>query len=269
MVNGVARVISAEWLKLWQRRTTIVIPGLLILFALAAFFGRDFAVRRQFIGIPSGFYMAAGSISFILNVMALVTVIATCFHISREFSFGTIKAAWIRPMTRAQWYTGKLVSAGAAVGALFILVVGIILLLAAVRFGFADLLEKDYLIHSAGTLGWRLVLALGLTLWSLWALVAVMSMVSSLVNHPGGAIAAGLGLGLLSTVLAMFPALQPYLLSTYLSLPLEQMIMMSKGLPLDLTWGNIAQQTLLGGAVWMAIALVVGYRIIAKKEITF
>lgn len=269
MASGVAKVFAAEWLKLKRRRTTVVIPLLVLAFAVAVFFGLDFAVRRQFVGIPSGFNVAAGSINFIINIMLLVTVVATCFHISREFALGTIKAAWIRPITRGQWYTGKYLSACAAVSVLLLLIIGVIVVLAALRFGFSDLMEKDYLVHSAGSLGWRMVLMIGLTLWSFWALVAVMSMISGLINHPGGAIAAGLGLGLLSMVLAIFPAVRPYLLSTYLSLPIDQMAAMSKGLPLLSSWGEIVRQTLLGAGVWMIVALVVGYRIVAKKDITF
>ena len=269
MDNGVAKIISAEWLKLKRRRTTVVIPLLVFAFAVAVFFGLDFAVRRQFVGVPSGFNVAAGSIDFIINVMLLVTVVATCFHISREFALGTVKAAWVRPITRTQWYTGKLLSACAAIGVLFLLIIGVIIALAAWRFGFADLMEKDYLIHSAGSLGWRLVLTIGLTLWSLWALVAVMSMISGLINHPGGAIAAGLGLGLFSMVLAIFPALQPYLLATYISLPIDQMTAMSKGLPLPSSWGEVIRQTLLGAGGWMVVSLIIGYRVVLKKEITF
>lgn len=269
MSNGVVGVISAEWFKMKRRRSTIIIPLIVTVFAVAVFFGLDLAVRREWLGVPSGFNVAAGSLNVLINVLLLVTVLATCFHISREFALGTIKATLVRPISRTQWYTAKLLSAGATVGALFLLVVAVVLILAALRFGFTDLMEKDYLVHSAGALGWRLILTIALTLWSLWVLVAVMSMLSSLINHPGGAIAAGLGLGLVSMVLAMFPTFQPYLLSTYFSLAVDQMVVMSKGLPLVTSWGQIAKQTLLGGAGWMIGSLLIGYRIVAKKEITF
>ncbi len=269
MNNDVAKVISAEWLKLKRRRTTIVVPVLVGLFAVVTFFGLDFAVRRQVIGLPNGFNVAAATISLLINVVVLVAVVATCFHISREFALGTIKSAWVRPITRNAWYSGKILSACGAIALLFLFTVGIVVVLAAFRFGFSDLMEKDYLVHPAGSLGWRMVLTVGLTLWSLWALIAVVAMLAGLINHPGGAIAAALGLGLLLTVLAIFPALRPYLLSTYLSLPIDQMSAMSKGLPLPLSWSQVIRHTLIGAGVWIIVTFIVGQQIIKRKQITF
>jgi len=107
-----------------------------------------------------------------------------------------------------------------------------------------------------------------LTLWGLWAVVAVISMMACLFNHPGGAIAAGLGLGLLMTILAVFAEVRPYLLNTLVALPAEQMAAMAKGLPLPLAWGQLVRRTMIGAGVWMAVSLIIGYHLIARKEIT-
>jgi hypothetical protein len=269
MSNDTIKIIAAEWLKLKHRRTTIVIPLLVLALAVIFFFGLDLATRREWIGIPSGFNVAAGSINLVIKVLVLVVVIATCFHISREFALGTVKSAWVRPVTRNAWFAGKIISAVIAMSALFLFVVAVIMLLAAWRFGLADLMEKDYLVHSASSLGWRMLLTIAMTLWGLWATIAVVAMLAGFFNHPGGAIAAGLGVGFLMTVLGIFPAVSPYLLSTYISLPIEQMTAMSKGLPLPYSWGDVARLTLIGGGVWMIVGLVVGQQTIKRKEITF
>jgi len=269
MNSDVAKVISAEWLKLRHRRTTVIIPALMLALGLVIFFGLDLATRRDWIGIANGFNVAAGSMYWMIKVLMLLVVVATCFHISREFALGTVKSAWVRPMTRTAWFAGKVLSAAGAISVLFVIIVLMILALAAWRFGLTNLMEKDYLVHSAGTLGWHMVLTVALTLWGLWTTIAVVSMLAAFFNHPGGAIAAGMGLGLLMTVLEIFPAVSPFLLSTYLSLPIEQMIEMSKGLPLSYSWGEVAQYALIGGSVWMLIGLVVGQQIIKRKEITF
>jgi len=269
MSSDTAKIISAEWLKLKHRRTTVIIPLVVLALAVIIFFGLDLATRRDWIGIPSGFNVAAGTIYWVIRVLMLIVVIATCFHISREFALGTVKSAWVRPVTRNAWFAGKVLSAVGAISALFVIVVAVIMVLAAWRFGLTDLMEKDYLVHTSGSLGWRMLLTVALTLWGLWTTIAVVAMLAAFFNHPGGAIAAGLGLGFLLTVLEIFPDAGPFLLSTYLSLPIEQMVEMSKGVSLSYSWGDVAQQTLIGGGVWMIIGLIVGQQAIKRKEITF
>ncbi len=269
MIGDLRKIIAAEYFKLRRRRSSWIIPLLVLAFSAAVFFALDFTVRRTFIGVPSGFYLASSTINWTSTIVQFVAVIAICFHISREFALGTVKSTWVRPLTRSSWYAGKIISGGAAVSVLFLLIVVVIVGLAGLRFGFTDLMEKDYLIHSAGSLSWSLILSLALYLWALWALVAVMALIAALVNHPGGAIAAGVGLGFLMTILAVFSELRPFLLSTYLSLPLNQMVAMSKGLPLPLEWGELVWRTLLGAGDWMAVSLLLGFQVIKRKEITF
>jgi ABC-type transport system involved in multi-copper enzyme maturation permease subunit len=269
MNNDVIKVIAAEWLKLKRRRTTLMIPLIVGFVTVVLLLGLDFAARRQWIGIPSGFYLATVTMEWIVNVAILVAVVATCFHISREFSWGTVKSAWVRPVTRCTWFTGKVLSAHVAIAALFLFSVAIVIVLSALRFGFTDLVEGNYLVHSAGSMGWRIALTIGLSIWVLWATTAVAAMLAVFFNHPGGAIATSLGLGFGMVVLAIFPSVKPYLLSSFVSMPTDQMIAMAKGLPLPLTWGQLVWHTLVGAGIWMVVALTIGYVFIERKEITF
>jgi hypothetical protein len=161
-----------------------------------------------------------------------------------------------------------LLTAAGIVTALFVVAAVVMVALAALKLGFEDLMEKDYLIHTAGSLGVRMVLTTALTLFVLWSATAVTAALAARLNHPGGAIAAALGLGIAMTALSVFPAARPYLLTTYLSLPSEQMVAMSKGLPLPLEWGDLVWQTLAGAGAWGAAAYLSGRRVVQKKEIT-
>ena len=268
MKHDLARVISAEWFKLKRRRSTYVVPLLVVGLSVLLFLGLGMAARREWMGVPSGFYMTSATIAWLVDVLALLTVVVTCFHISGEFSLGTVKAAWTKPVTRQNWYLGKLIFGCASVSALFVAVIAVVVVLAAVRFGFTDLMEKDYLIHTRSGLGLALVLVLALTFWALCAVTVVSALLAGLFNHAGASIAAGLGLGLLMTVLGIFPSVRPYLLSTHINMPLEQMTAMSKGLPLPFDWGELAWKTLIGAGAWMVLGLAAGDRIIRKKEIT-
>ncbi len=269
MAGSMTDVVAAEWLKARRRTITIVLPLLCIALSVMMFFGLDLAARREWLGVPTGFFIASSTISWMINVLALLAVILTSFHISREFALGTVKQTWVRPVPRGTWFRAKILTACAGVAALLALVVGTAVVLSGLGLGFTDLMEKDYLVHTAGTLGNRFVLSCALTLWSFLAVTVVIAVLGTFFNHPGGTIAVGLGLSLVMTALAVFPALQPFLLSTYLSLPADQMVAMSKGLPLPQSWGEVTRLTLIGGGVWMAVSLVIGHWWINKKEIRF
>ena len=266
--GDVTRVVSGEILKLRRRRSTVVLPGIVLALAVLIYFGLEMGARNHWFGIPSGFFVASSAISWINNALVLVAVVVTSFIVAQEYALGTVKSAWVRPVTRGGWFSAKLLSAAGVVTVLFVVAAGVVVLLAAVKLGFGDLKEKDYLVHTAGSLGTRMALTTGLTLFVLWSATAVIAALAARLNHPGGAIAAALGVGIAMTALSVFPAARPFLLTTYLGLPSEQMIAMSKGLPLPLEWGDLVWQTLAGAGAWGVAAYSLGRRVVQRKEIT-
>ncbi|MCK4773226.1 MAG: ABC transporter permease [Candidatus Krumholzibacteria bacterium] len=266
--SDISREISAEMLKFRRRRSTFVFPAALVLLAALLYIGFEAGARNHWFGVPSGFFVAASSVAWIANVMVLVLVVITSFVISQDYALGTVKSAWVRPTSRTGWYTGKVLTACCVVAGLFVLAVVAVVVLAASRLGFVDLMEKDYLVHSASSMGLRLLLTTGLTLFVMWSAVVVTSALAAGLNHPGGAIAVALGLGVAMTALSVFPATAPFLLTTYLGLPSEQMVAMSKGLPLPLEWADLIWRSLGAGASWALVAFVIGRKIVIGKEIT-
>jgi hypothetical protein len=130
-------------------------------------------------------------------------------------------------------------------------------------------MEKDFLVHSAAGLWGMLAVTVMLVLLTLCAVSTAMAGIAVFFNHPGGAIGAGIGFGVLLIVLGVFPSTQPFLLTTYMVRPVEQMVAMSKGLPLPLAWGTLAWRTIIGSVAWIAVAYGIGAWWIRKKEITF
>lgn len=265
--SDVSRVISAESFKLRRQRTSVVLPVLVVAVAVLMYFGLELAARRDWLGLPSGFFLAASVVGWIGSTIVVLVVIVTAFSISQEFAIGTVKAAWVRPIDRSAWYQGKIVASCAINSFLFLCAVVVAVLLSYFRFGFTNLMEKEYLVHSAGELGTGLALAIALTLWTIWAATVVAAAISALFAHPGGAIACGFGLGLVMTILAVFPPLRPFLLTTYVGLPSDQMVAMSKGLALPLEWKELVWHTLAAGGAWMLGAYFLGQRIIGGKEV--
>jgi ABC-type transport system involved in multi-copper enzyme maturation permease subunit len=267
VISDIGKVISAEWLKLKRRRTTIVVPLLVAALAMIMIVGLEFAARREWVGVPSGFYLSAATVSWMVNFVLLLSLVIGSFMISQEFVLGTVRSCWVRPLTRRAWFTGKAISACAIVAALFAIVVLIAVLFSLFRIGFDDLTEKSYVVHSASSLGWRFVLTALLTMWSLIAVTALVTAVAALFNHPGASIATVLALGVTMSVLTIFPVVRPFLLNTIVMSPTEQMVAMSKGLPLPHAWDTLLWRSLLGGAAWMIAAVWLGDHIVRRKEI--
>ena len=268
MRNDFVKTVDAEVFKLRHQRSTYTMLILAVVVAVIMFAVLEFAARRDWIGVPSGHFIAASVIGWMSSITTLLVVIITSFLISREFALGTIKSTWVRPVSRGGWFAGKLVTAASATTVLYVAAFVVVVGLAVGRLGFTDLMEKDFLVHSAASLTGRLLLTAALTVWSLWAAAALVGALASAINHPGGAIATALGIGIAMTILAAFEPVRPFLLSTYLSLPSEQMVAMSQGVPLPLAWNDLVWRSLAGATAWMVVAFLVGYGIIRKKEIT-
>lgn len=265
--SDAARVLAAERLKLGKRRSTVAVPLAVAAFAAAIFQGLAFAAGRQWVGEPSGFYLAAAAAGWMVNVSALCAIIVTSFHISSEFDVGTIKSAWVRPISRRGWFAGKLISAWIMVGVIFLAALLVVLILAGTRFGFTDLMEKDYLVHSRTALSLRFAETTLLLLFSLVSVTTVMAAIAVSFRHPGASIAAGIGLVAAFVVLDFFPAARPFLLSTAITLPVEQIAAMAKGIPTPLAWGALAARTAACAAVWLLAAFAAGAAIVRTKEI--
>lgn len=268
MTNDIGKVIAAEWFKLRRQRSTFVVLALTVVLSIAMFLALEYAARRDWIGVPSGHFVAASVAGWLTNIMMIVVVVVTSFLISQEFALGTIKSVWVRPVTRGRWYTAKVLVAAGVVSKLLLIAIIVTVALAVIRLGFTDLMEKNYTVHTAGSLTGRFILTVGLTVWTMWAATAFAAMLAAMFKHAGGAIAAGLAAGVAMMVLGTVPPLRPLLLTTHISLPWEQMIAMSKGLPLPAEWGQLVWQTLVGAGAWMVVAFFIGQRVIRAKQIT-
>jgi len=269
MVSDMRNVIAAELLKLRKKRSTLVIPFILVGLSASILWGLSLASQRNWIGVPSAFYLASATMGWVVNIVGLFAIIITSFHISREFALGTVKSAWVRPIRRHVWYTAKVISAWMMICALFLLTMIVLISLAASVFQFTDLMEKEFLVHSAGSLWSMLTVTVLLVLLALCAVSTAIAGIAVFFNHPGGAIGAGLSFGVLLIVLGVFPLTQPFLLTTYITRPVEQMIAMSKGLPLPLEWSTLVWQTIVGSIAWITVTYGIGVWWIRKKEITF
>ncbi len=268
MKGDFKKVLAAEAYKLRRQRAPYVLTAMVVLLAVLMYFVFEFTARRNWMGVPSGHFVSASALGWMTTVMTLLAIVLTSFLVAQEFAQGTVKSTWVRPVTRRKWYAAKIVTAASSATGFFLLAAAVITLLALVRLGFSDLLEKNYVVHTAGSLTARLILTTGLTIWGLWAVCTVVGVVAGWICHPGGTIATSIGIGIVLTVVGAFEVAQPFVVTTCVSAPFEQMVAMTKGLPLPHEWNDLVKMTLACGGAWMIAAFVLGQQLMKNKDVT-
>ncbi len=88
------KVVAAELFKLRRQKSTLVVLILVALLALFMFVALEFAARRDWIGVPSGHFVAASVLGWMANIMIILAVIVTSCLVSQEFALGTIKSTF-------------------------------------------------------------------------------------------------------------------------------------------------------------------------------
>ncbi|GAB4327113.1 MAG: hypothetical protein Kow0074_22220 [Candidatus Zixiibacteriota bacterium] len=268
MWREVRRVISAEWLKRRHSRGISVGPIIYTLILIVIYAGYEIAARESVIGIDTGFFVAGSALAASTTPLAFLVALIVSYAIAREFSQGTIQLVWTRPIGRRGWLNGKTIFGVCEACAYVLLTVLVILVAAWLRLGFESLTEKAYVIHTQSALWGHLMLAIGLTTLGLIAVIAVASIPALVMSSPGGALAAMIIAGFVMQIGGSWGVLQPYLLTTYISQPLEQFVAMSKGLPEPWKWSTLVRVCLIGSIVWGAAGWGVASVLATRKEIT-
>jgi ABC-type transport system involved in multi-copper enzyme maturation permease subunit len=265
MWHDTRQTIAAEWLKLKRSRATPI--GLLTYLAILTilYFTYEIAARESFIGIESGFYLVGAVTSAATMPLAFVALLLVSSSLGREFSQGTVQMIWAKPISRSGWLMGKTVTSTCHISVFVWLTFIITVAVAGLQFGFTDLMEKDYLIHAESSLWWRLALLAGLT-WLAVVAVAVAAAIPALyLGSPGGALTVSIAIAFVLQLASGWDAASPFLLSTYLSGPLQQFVAMSKGLPLPQTWGELVRTCLIGSILWIGLCWVWAWQIVRRK----
>jgi len=267
MLHEARRVLAAEWLKARKLRGTYVGIGIYLLVVLIMYFTVHLAVSRSFMGIKTGFFMAGAALSATVTPLEFVGVLLVAFSLAREFSSGTINLAWARPLSRRGWLLGK--SLGTIIHLKIFLAITIILVVAGAwaQFGYSSLMEKEYLIHSEASLWWSLLIAVTLTWIALIAVIIYVEIAAMYIGNPGGTIAACVAAGFVLQMAARWEPLTPYMLPTYLMVPLDQFQQMAKGLPLPYAWSSLFRMCLLGSAAWIIGGWLWASWLVKKKEV--
>ncbi|MBI5869226.1 MAG: ABC transporter permease [candidate division Zixibacteria bacterium] len=267
MWREVCRVMIAEWLRV--RKSRAMAAGLVTYLAVVAMFYLTYhlLVRRSFTGIPTGFYLSGSVLSAAVTSLEFAMTLIVAFSVAREFSAGTIQQVWVRPLSRMSWLSGKLLTSVVVLKVWWVLTLLFVLVVAGVQLGFSDLMEKEYLIHSAGSLWWALLLTVALTTLALAAEIGIVAVCALIIGNPGGTIAVAVIARFILQLASNWDLLRPLILPTYVTAPLGQFIAMSKGLPLPESWGHLTRTCLIGSLVWILAGWLWASWIVKRREV--
>jgi ABC-2 type transport system permease protein len=206
-------VIAVEARKqIWRVRTYV---GLSLLALIPIIFTVAFKVNPPKRGGPGFFDLSASGINIPIAALGgvsafLLLVVVSLFageSVSGEANWGTLRYLLVRPVSRNRVLGSKLtVAAGLALFAAFLVpLVG--LAAGTVAFGWHPVTTPTLAVLSPGTALGRLALATLYVAWSQAAYFAFAFMLSTMTDTAFGAMAGGVGLGVVSQILNNISAL--------------------------------------------------------------
>lgn len=166
--------------------------------------------ERGFLNLAthSGINMPLGVLTAVSAFLLIVVVSLFAGEtVSGEASWGTLRYLLVRPVRRSRLLAVKLLVASVlAVVATFI--VSIVALAAGTAaFGWHPVLTPSFIVISQGAAVARLALATLYVCWSMAAFVTFAFMLSTMTDSAFGAVAGGVGLGIVSQILNNISAL--------------------------------------------------------------
>ena len=258
-------VIRMEWTKIRGKKSAFILPLITMAFVLLAGYGFKLGVTEKFMGIESGFYLAATTTNTALYILTILTVVLVAVAVGNEFVAGTIRYILSRPIRREEWPLGHLAAMVLMVVILYLIIILSGIIIGAITYGYSPLTEKEFVIHSQKELFNKLIIALLLPILPLITLVIAIELVTLVSESPGTAIGIGLGAGFALSILSNQTKLGQFFWANYIFSPLEEMEKMSKGLPTD--WGAIIWWSIGVSLITGLILLVSSIYIIRRKEI--
>ena len=268
MIRRTITVVKLEIYKMIRNKLFWLLPAILVVFVMLLWSSLRFATSEDFIGIASGFYLSTALLGPATMVVAILAVIAIGISIGDEFASGTIKYVLTKPVSRTEWFLGKILSISIIAIGLFLLSVLLCLALAQITYGFSDLAEKEYLSYPRDHLFEDLFISIGLSVLPVIVALVIGGAITLITERAAIAILVCLGFGLVSTLLGNFKTISIFLWQTYLTLPLAQTEAIAQGLRPEWLWNDLSYWAIAVPIITALIFIYLGVMILRKKEIT-
>lgn len=281
------RLVRWELFKLARRPASYIGMALCLVFAaflLGGYLKNDFRALRKFGGLlnPRAFVTAASFASFALNIgyFALLPMIAATIgtgQFAGEAKDGTLRAWMMRPISRANIATSKLIATFIWVFLTTLFLVALAYLIGLVALGGGDMVVFVWQFRQEGVWfipgpDWVycLLACVAVSTLSMMVLVSFSLFLSALIDNPAVALAAALGVFFMSSVIQQMPTeligegIRQWLPTTHMNLwhEMYRVFRPTGGADMQRIWVDIAW---CGGY----IALFTGgmYAVFARRDV--
>jgi hypothetical protein len=264
-MTGLFWAARAEWLRLARPGRAWLLPLASVLSALYAW-ALSGAADSGMLGARSGFYIAAAATSGVAITCALVGALFASAAVGGDLSHGVARTALSRPVSRAAWMTGRILTLCAALGLLLVFAAAGPLAVGAARYGLTGAFEGDYEIASAGFLAGQWAVAVALSMAGLCCAVALGALMGCLWGRAGAAVVAVAVCGAGLAALSRWPRAERLVPLTYLSSAQDRVAQLSKGIS-----GPHASDGAFAAAavcvVWLAAASAVAAAALHRRDV--
>jgi ABC-2 type transport system permease protein len=273
-------LLANEMLKTFTRwRTYIGFLSVAVIIPLVEFglkMEGGSMVRNMTRGLAQDFFLVGNLFNayfmtyFIMNslwvhIPFLISLVAGD-QLAGEATGGTFRVLLIRPPSRTRILAAKYLTTLAYSSALVAFLGALSIGLGLALFGTGDLLVpgRTLTIIPRADVPWRLVIAFGLAMWSMWCIGSLAFLFSSLVENAIGPIIGTMAVVIVflivsSTPISLFTAIRPYLFTTYLNIWQEVMAN-------PVSWRDIATHAAYLGAYSIGFYATTWY-LFVKKDV--
>ena len=233
-----------------------------ILFGFIIFHSSSFAGPLSFLALMKGFengYNFSISLNYsIFNILIFFIIIMASTAVSDEAQKGTLKTVLVKRLKREELIIGKSLFLLIFFFALLVIVSLLSLAIGGALFGFSDISEKNYIIHSNLSLFFNYFFALFLMIFPVSALINLCLFLSVLFNNNLLPLMSSLGINFLFYIFAELDVYKYFFLANYMLYPLKTFKSMAQGLPL--VWnpglGNMIIVTFFYSAGFLILAII-------------
>jgi ABC-2 type transport system permease protein len=187
-------------------------------------------------------------------------------QLAGEGTAGTYRILLIRPPSRSKVLVAKYLTTLIYTAGLVMFLVGLSISLGVTLFGTGDLVfpGQMFTVIPEPDVLWRLALAAGLAVWTMWCVSSLAFLLSSLVENAIGPIIGTMAVIivflLISTLpIELFTMIKPYLFTTYMNV-------WQKVMEQDIAWPEVVRHMSYLGAYSVGFFMVTWY-IFVKKDI--
>ncbi len=268
-----SNVLKAEFRI--QRKSSLVKFILITTFSLSILFGfiifhsSYFAGPLSFLalmkGYENGFNFSISLNYSIFNILIFFIIIMASTTVSDEAQKGTLKTVLVKRVKRDEIIIGKFLFLLLFFFCLIVIISLFSLAIGGVLYGFPNISEKNYIIHSSLSLFFNYLLSLLLVVFPISALISLCLFFSVFFNNNMLPLISSLGVNFIFYIFAELDVYKYFFLANYMLYPLKTFKRMAQGLPL--VWNPDVEYMLLATFLYSIGFLVLATFFFRRKEI--